>query len=127
MLPRPPRSTLFPYTTLFRSRLRADLRRALAGDGQTDGAVRLVRAVVLPVGPAHDDGRARRDDRAGKRGIPRHAPHHGGCTGLPGAEAGRAVRRRRVRDHAAPEPPGDVLELPESVTVLPDAGPSRRS
>src|SRR5688572_32105921 len=28
MLRRPPRSTLFPYTTLFRSRLRRDPRRA---------------------------------------------------------------------------------------------------
>src|SRR5438105_8924296 len=28
MLRRPPRSTLFPYTTLFRSRARADLARA---------------------------------------------------------------------------------------------------
>src|SRR5260370_19894771 len=27
MIRRPPRSTLFPYTTLFRSRLRQDLRR----------------------------------------------------------------------------------------------------
>src|SRR5262245_63479021 len=27
MLRRPPRSTLFPYTTLFRSRIRADLHR----------------------------------------------------------------------------------------------------
>src|SRR3712207_8683039 len=33
MIRRPPRSTLFPYTTLFRSELtRASLARALAGD-----------------------------------------------------------------------------------------------
>src|SRR2546429_6846663 len=30
MIRRPPRSTLFPYTTLFRSRLEADIGRALA-------------------------------------------------------------------------------------------------
>src|SRR3712207_7261457 len=31
MIRRPPRSTLFPYTTLFRSRLRSDARGAHAG------------------------------------------------------------------------------------------------
>src|SRR3712207_9310704 len=31
MIRRPPRSTLFPYTTLFRSRDKAALRRSLAG------------------------------------------------------------------------------------------------
>src|SRR5437763_13470634 len=31
MIPRPPRSTLFPYTTLFRSRLRQDDARGLFG------------------------------------------------------------------------------------------------
>src|SRR3989441_4877735 len=54
MIRRPPRSTLFPYTTLFRS-LREDLlhrRRAVGGDLQT--------AIVLHPGPrrnqpAHDD------------------------------------------------------------------------
>src|SRR5256885_6677239 len=32
MIRRPPRSTLFPYTTLFRSRRRARYRRLLRGD-----------------------------------------------------------------------------------------------
>src|SRR3712207_6985557 len=43
MIRRPPRSTLFPYTTLFRSRVRAvpDLRRA------GDGGVRAVRDGVV--------------------------------------------------------------------------------
>src|SRR5688572_32023245 len=38
MLRRPPRSTLFPYTTLFRSRARAGARGP--GDGRGAGAVR---------------------------------------------------------------------------------------
>src|SRR5437016_10612557 len=33
MIRRPPRSTLFPYTTLFRSPLAAAIRRALRGAG----------------------------------------------------------------------------------------------
>src|SRR5947208_9031008 len=36
MIRRPPRSTLFPYTTLFRSLLRAVLDCALADDGVRD-------------------------------------------------------------------------------------------
>src|SRR3712207_7455230 len=67
MIRRPPRSTLFPYTTLFRSRL-GRLRRgheAEAGRG-------LLRV------PGHRDGIANRDgaDRpAGRRGVaPRPLP-----------------------------------------------------
>src|SRR5438105_8722595 len=35
MIRRPPRSTLFPYTTLFRSRAGGPTRRALQGRGRT--------------------------------------------------------------------------------------------
>src|SRR2546422_7928989 len=49
MIRRPPRSTLFPYTTLFRS-----LRRA--GGARRD-----------PVGPLRGHGRGRRRPRAGRR------------------------------------------------------------
>src|SRR5688572_31765609 len=46
MIRRPPRSTLFPYTTLFRSRRRGGRwRRGRAGDG---GQRRLAVAVRLP-------------------------------------------------------------------------------
>src|SRR2546426_3495808 len=40
MIRRPPRSTLFPYTTLFRSRHRADagMAGAVAGDAARQGA-----------------------------------------------------------------------------------------
>src|SRR3712207_7833950 len=37
MIRRPPRSTLFPYTTLFRSRLRALLAEVLAGLAERSG------------------------------------------------------------------------------------------
>src|SRR5690349_22362523 len=42
MIPRPPRSTLFPYTTLFRSRARAGAvrRYSYLGDRATDPALR---------------------------------------------------------------------------------------
>src|SRR3712207_9413021 len=36
MIRRPPRSTLFPYTTLFRSVLAADRERAVPGDEDDD-------------------------------------------------------------------------------------------
>src|SRR3712207_8014587 len=36
MIRRPPRSTLFPYTTLFRSRLDADPRHELRGDSRPE-------------------------------------------------------------------------------------------
>src|SRR5438876_8754094 len=49
MVPRPPRSTLFPYTTLFRSRLIGDVARVGAGDrvlvlGASGGVGSLVRS-----------------------------------------------------------------------------------
>src|SRR6266542_3117388 len=51
MIRRPPRSTLFPYTTLFRSRAHEGvpgLPRASRADGERSGA-RLVRTDVLSV------------------------------------------------------------------------------
>src|SRR3712207_9247338 len=43
MIRRPPRSTLFPYTTLFRSGLDAGLRRALSQLPPQDSAALLAR------------------------------------------------------------------------------------
>src|SRR2546425_6028046 len=59
MIRRPPRSTLFPYTTLFRSRA-----RALAAHELGDIGVLLLRhdrgAGAVPVGQAHEaEARAR--------------------------------------------------------------------
>src|SRR2546422_8193968 len=59
MIRRPPRSTLFPYTTLFRSVTRGDQRRVLAGKRRRPGAgllrVRTARTARLrgDGGPAH--------------------------------------------------------------------------
>src|SRR5256884_3408047 len=39
MIRRPPRSTLFPYTTLFRSRNRGEQRGAVGGEQRQDKAV----------------------------------------------------------------------------------------
>src|SRR5438552_14941602 len=45
MLPRPPRSTLFPYTTLFRSQLHVEARPELeeGSDPAADGHLALLR------------------------------------------------------------------------------------
>src|SRR3712207_8874172 len=56
MIRRPPRSTLFPYTTLFRSRRRGGLRR---------GDLRGGRACPAP------EGEAREYESGGRRGRPR--------------------------------------------------------
>src|SRR3712207_6896829 len=52
MIRRPPKSTLFPYTTLFRSRPRVDLRHRLEGGRHVE---------VAAAEPARLDPRAARD------------------------------------------------------------------
>src|SRR3712207_8921211 len=49
MIRRPPRSTLFPYTTLFRSRLQVGVEpdRVPAGHGEPDGHTQSVKVVAL--------------------------------------------------------------------------------
>src|SRR2546425_6504284 len=55
MIRRPPRSTLFPYTTLFRSRLRERIGKAAAWHGKdVDGHVLVVR--VRPSEPVQLSG-----------------------------------------------------------------------
>src|SRR3712207_8892365 len=49
MIRRPPRSTLFPYTTLFRSLLAPEARHVPAGSA-TQGGVRRGPQRVVPVG-----------------------------------------------------------------------------
>src|SRR5205814_7245819 len=80
ILPPPPRSTLFPYTTLFRSELQPHQRRE---PGLRD---RVRRRPYLPDGPGADGQRAHRV-RRGRDG--RRDP--------PAAVAGRPVRRHRGR------------------------------
>src|SRR3712207_9228407 len=75
MIRRPPRSTLFPYTTLFRSRGRLRLRaRDLHGGGRHEpgGPLLAPRARAAPrgVGPRERHGGQRR----GLRRAPRRGP-----------------------------------------------------
>src|SRR3712207_6955797 len=46
MIRRPPRSTLFPYTTLFRSAQLADLRRLVTGTVEQARDVEALRTVI---------------------------------------------------------------------------------
>src|SRR3712207_6900299 len=76
MIRRPPRSTLFPYTTLFRSQDAAAVVAAAAGGGgvrgrRTGHVRRSRRGVIRPsVGPAH-----RRALRRPVGGGPRSEEH----------------------------------------------------
>src|SRR5947209_10230072 len=57
MIRRPPRSTLFPYTTLFRSRARAEWQRLLREVGEGAGLADRRRAEQRYCGREHDSGR----------------------------------------------------------------------
>src|SRR3989454_5664887 len=59
MIRRPPRSTLFPYTTLFRSCGPGGLAGGRRGRRHIRGAGRLGRIRVLPACPAHGQRRLR--------------------------------------------------------------------
>src|SRR5688572_32074839 len=63
MLPRPPRSTLFPYTTLFRSRPR---RNAMPFNSILGGDPRTFSGPMAQIAPTRNAFRARRqmDDRS---------------------------------------------------------------
>src|SRR3712207_7786075 len=65
MIRRPPRSTLFPYTTLFRS------RQALAVGDRDEVLARLARALAAAVG--HDERLRRVQDRKSTRLNSSHA------------------------------------------------------
>src|SRR3712207_7853635 len=89
MIRRPPRSTLFPYTTLFRSRARAGARQGVVGRVVVRLAVEALgrlREVVpaqaeverqgragLPVGLAEEGDLAVREDRKSTRLNSSHA------------------------------------------------------
>src|SRR2546427_10528431 len=67
MIRRPPRSTLFPYTTLFRSRRLLDLRRRVRRTPRAGGgAIRGRELLVHPSGVRHD-GPFVPDDSRGAR------------------------------------------------------------
>src|SRR3712207_9092454 len=96
MIRRPPRSTLFPYTTLFRSHLRGhvlvadrhgDLHRLLAVVGDDDGGgalgvgrhpvlllpARVVDALAEVAAPVHEPDGDERQDRKSTRLNSSHA------------------------------------------------------
>src|SRR5438309_6650570 len=62
MLPTPPSSPLFPYTTLFRSGVRVPLSDSVQSDSAGTGAV-LARV------PADSDRQASRETEAGRAGV----------------------------------------------------------
>src|SRR5438093_7585668 len=74
MIPRPPRSTLFPYTTLFRSREAGSTR--LAGEDRAE------HLLAMPTGDhSWDAGRRRHlrgDDLAAHTAAPERSAHAGG-------------------------------------------------
>src|SRR2546429_7587287 len=84
MIRRPPRSTLFPYTTLFRSPLRCDRPAAAALGGRS--LMRALGAVIVAVSIVASVGRAGAqagDAPAGeaayeKKGAPGHGDKGGG-------------------------------------------------
>src|SRR5438445_3214453 len=82
MLRRPPRSTLFPYTTLFRSRCAVGARAAAARRGRRRGAVR--RRMV-----------DRRADGGGARGRGRTRAGAGRCAGARSEEHTSELQSRQ--------------------------------
>src|SRR2546422_7641471 len=62
MIRRPPRSTLFPYTTLFRSRVQVDPAVHLTRDGRADHVHEAQRAGAAPLRLAQRGEAARRSE-----------------------------------------------------------------
>src|SRR3712207_8675284 len=73
MIRRPPRSTLFPYTTLFRSVLEDDRQRVVGvGAGVAVPGEVLAGGRDASVVQAGQEGDSRRADRAGRRRSEEH-------------------------------------------------------
>src|SRR2546427_10617934 len=108
MIRRPPRSTLFPYTTLFRSVLRTGVLEA----GAQEPARGRVEAIVAGV---EGDGAGERrvmpvvDRRVGGPGlgVGEHGPGVAGSGGRlpPGPEGGCGGKRAARADEGAGPPP----------------------
>src|SRR5256885_13573360 len=126
MIRRPPRSTLFPYTTLFRSRVlitvRVHLNRSapcsrLEEERQDDGLPLEVGEVDGASEHAVAGGAAERKVRGCRAdGERRRIGRRRGCRGLLGGERGsrESGGGRQISGHAAP-PGGMFLEgTPES-------------
>src|SRR3712207_6870391 len=86
MIRRPPRSTLFPYTTLFRSRAH---RRHLGA------ALRQAVAVRAAAAPGRDDDRAAPGNPAGLSGLA------GAGEPVPALRTGHVADPRRSEEHTS--------------------------
>src|SRR5690242_10092397 len=86
LLPRPPRSTLFPYTTLFRS--------PGAGRGSGGAALRRAAALPRPGAPGRRDAVGRRAAAGGRHGCGVRHPRD-----QPGAAGGRPRPVPRSEEH----------------------------
>src|SRR5258706_9144928 len=73
MIRRPPRSTLFPYTTLFRSRLG---QRCLVGVVAVAGDAVVVGVARVDGDPAVGADGAGRERRRGRRAVADSSEHH---------------------------------------------------
>src|SRR3989442_15349086 len=121
MIRRPPRSTLFPYTTLFRSVGGGQELRGLGGGvlrrqwrrpaRSLCGELRLPAhaGVAVPAGPALHQSR-RREDRPRRPGINGDAELHRGGSGGP-------ITRRMPTGFVAvrPAPPAGITPSPPRV------------
>src|SRR2546426_6044179 len=70
MIRRPPRSTLFPYTTLFRS-----TRRGAAGSGRTEPSPRRCRRASEGDGPGDRRGRGHQPGRQDRKSTRLNSSH----------------------------------------------------
>src|SRR5256885_16405788 len=94
MIRRPPRSTLFPYTTLFRSGLADQAERLLVPDREADAVDRLHVARRAPDEQAAGDREVLRevlgpDQRLGDGSTLQHAASCAGPTGMIGGYSRR--------------------------------------
>src|SRR2546422_5112832 len=123
MIRRPPRSTLFPYTTLFRSAAHAGLKT----DGALDVAL-LVSATscatagsftknALRAAPVIYDAEMLADRPGRTRAVAMNARVANACTGAAGLEAARAMARSA--EEAAGLPPRTALVLSTGVIGVP--------
>src|SRR3989449_9539367 len=104
MIRRPPRSTLFPYTTLFRSRIARDGR---ARDPAPRAAARAPRRVADAVRAAARRA-ARRAGRRPRAGSDHTRRHTGPAPLSPSPHMGRDLADRRAPALSHPPPPVPV-------------------
>src|SRR2546422_6927102 len=113
MIRRPPRSTLFPYTTLFRSRQRTRPGRSHAGDPH--GAVARAAPVSWGVVAPHvrAAGGSQPLDHVRDAAAPFPRPARGGSTPGPGAA------RRGAADRTTAPGPADSPDAPAAPGAAP--------